>query len=69
MRGEQVKQADLSQRIQAEARATAHGLFQSYLGPDHELINMQSFYSALVHALVRRGSLPGSISGNQRHHV
>ncbi len=29
----------------------AHVLIQGYLGPDHRVINMQSFYGALVQAL------------------
>lgn len=32
-------------------RARAHGLIQGYLGPDHKVINMRDFYSALVQAL------------------
>jgi hypothetical protein len=43
--------AEFEARIEAEARATAHGLIQGYLGPDHKVTNMQSFYSALVQAL------------------
>ncbi len=35
----------------AKALATAHGLIQSYLGPDHKVIDMRAFYSALVQAL------------------
>jgi hypothetical protein len=34
-----------------DARATAHALIQSYLGPDHKVIDMAAFYSALVQAL------------------
>ena len=39
-----------------KARQTAHGLIQSYIGPDHKVIDMKAFYSALVQALreVRR---------------
>ena len=44
-------EAAFQERIQAEARATAHGLIQSYLGPDHKVIDMPSFFSALVGAL------------------
>ena len=32
----------------AKARATAHALIQGYLGPDHKVIDMKAFYSALV---------------------
>ena len=35
----------------AKARATAHALIQGYLGPDHKVINMAAFYSALVQTL------------------
>jgi hypothetical protein len=35
----------------AMARATAHALIHGYLGPDHKVINMAAFYSALVQAL------------------
>jgi len=41
----------LQDRIDVEARATAHALIQSYIGPDHKVLNMQNFYSALVQAL------------------
>jgi hypothetical protein len=38
-------------RREAEARATAHGLIQGYIGPDHKVIDMPNFYSALVQAI------------------
>lgn len=41
----------LQDRVDVEARATAHALIQGHLGPDHKVLNMQSFYSALVQAL------------------
>jgi len=41
----------LEARIEAAARATAHGIIQSYLGPDHKVIKMQDFYGALVYAV------------------
>ena len=34
-----------------KAREIAHGLIQGYIGPDHKVIDMKPFYSALVHAL------------------
>ena len=37
--------------LDAEARATAHGLIQGYLGPDHKVRSMSHFYNALVQAL------------------
>ena len=35
----------------AKARQTAHGLIQGYIGPDHKVIDMKAFFSALVRAL------------------
>jgi hypothetical protein len=35
-----------------EAEQIAHGLIQGYLGPDHKVIDMQSFYRALLEALL-----------------
>jgi hypothetical protein len=35
----------------ARARATAHGLIQGYIGPDHKVLDMAAFYSALVQTL------------------
>ena len=29
---------------------TAHGLIQGYIGPDHKVIDMKAFYSALREA-------------------
>ena len=43
--------AELDTRMDAEARATAHALIQGYLGPDHKIMSMSNFYSALVQAL------------------
>ena len=34
-----------------KARESAHGLIQGYIGPDHKVIDMKAFYSALVQAL------------------
>jgi hypothetical protein len=34
-----------------DAKQTAHGLIQSYIGPDHRVMDMPSFYGALVQAL------------------
>lgn len=42
---------ELQARMDAEAQATAHALIQGYLGPDHRVLNMQSFYGGLVKAL------------------
>jgi len=41
----------LEDRMEAEARATAQGIIQSHIGPDHKVIKMQDFYGALVFAL------------------
>lgn len=45
------KQAELDEHMDAEARAVAHGLIQGYIGPDHRVLDIPSFYSALVQAL------------------
>jgi hypothetical protein len=37
--------------MEAEARDTARNLIQHYLGPDHKVTNMESFFAALVQAL------------------
>ena len=34
-----------------KARETAKGLIQGYIGPDHKVIDMKAFYSALMQAL------------------
>ena len=34
-----------------DAKQIAHGLIQGYIGPDHRVMDMPSFYSALVQAL------------------
>ena len=34
-----------------KAREIAHGLIQGYIEPDHKVIDMKAFYSALVQAL------------------
>ena len=31
-----------------KVRETAHGLIQVYIGPDHKVIDMKAFFSALV---------------------
>ena len=36
-------------------RETAKGLIQGYIGPDHKVIDMKAFYSALVQALWEAG--------------
>lgn len=38
-------------RRDTEAQAKAHELIQGYLDPDHKVIDMASFYSALLQAL------------------
>ena len=38
-------------RGEAYAQQIDHGLIQGYIGPDHRVMDMQSFYSALVQAL------------------
>ena len=34
-----------------EATHIAHGLIQGYIGPDHRVLDMRSFFGALVQAL------------------
>jgi hypothetical protein len=34
-----------------EAQQIAHGLIQGYIGPDHRVMDISSFYGALVQAL------------------
>ena len=34
-----------------DAQQIAHGLIQGYIGPDHKVTDMRSFYEALVQAL------------------
>ena len=34
-----------------DAQQIAHGLIQSYIGPDHRVMDMQSLYRALVQSL------------------
>ncbi len=41
----------MTDEIVAKAQTTAHGLIQSYIGPDHKFLDMAAFYSALVQAL------------------
>ena len=37
--------------MEAEARETARNMIQHYLGPDHKVTNIESFFAALVQAL------------------
>ena len=39
----------------AKARQTASGLIQGYSGPDHRVIDMEAFFSALVQELREAG--------------
>lgn len=51
---------------ESEVRATAHGLIQGYIGPDHKVIDMKSFYAALVYALKQareKGRMDGRTIG------
>ncbi len=40
-----------AEAIEAEAKATAHALIPGYIGPDHRVLDMGSFYRAIVQAL------------------
>jgi hypothetical protein len=49
-------------QFKTKAEQIAHGLSQSYIGPDHKVIDMQSFYSALVQGLASpEGLSPGTL--------
>ncbi len=45
------KEVAFQERMKADADRTANALIQSYLGPDHKVLNMASFHSALSQAL------------------
>ena len=45
------KEVAFMERMKADADKKATALIQSYLGPDHRVINMQSFHSGLSQAL------------------
>jgi hypothetical protein len=51
------EEAEQEARIDDKARAMAHGLIQSYIGPDHRVVDMPSFYSALVQAIKQARSV------------
>ena len=38
-------------QLKTEAERVAHGVIQGYIGPDHRVMDMPSFYRALVQAL------------------
>lgn len=44
-----------------EAQQIAHGLIQSYIEPDHKVMDMRAFFSALVQALRRSRAFCGSL--------
>jgi len=39
------------ERLKSEADRTATALIQGYIGPDHKVLSMPNFYSALAQAL------------------
>jgi hypothetical protein len=45
------REVAFQERMKADAGKTATALIQGYLGPDHKVIDMPSFYSALSQAL------------------
>ena len=59
------EQEAIESRREAEARTTAHGLIQGYIGPDHRVIDMPNFYSALVQA-IRTARWQGQTDGGRR---
>jgi hypothetical protein len=38
-------------QFKTKSEQIAHGLIQDYIGPDHRVIDMRSFFGALVAAL------------------
>ena len=38
-------------QFKTKAEQIAHGLIQGYIGPDHKVIDMRTFFGALVAAL------------------
>ena len=46
-----MREAPMTNDTDAKACATAHGLIQGYIGPDHKVLDMRAFYLALVQAL------------------
>jgi hypothetical protein len=42
---------NLAALVDAGARDTAHALIDNFIGPDHKVLNIESFLSALVQAL------------------
>lgn len=38
-------------QFKTKAEQIAHGIIQSYIGPDHKVIDMRSFFDGLVDAL------------------
>jgi len=45
------KEAAFQEKMKSDASRTASALIESYLGPDHKVINMPNFHSALSQAL------------------
>ena len=46
-----VEEESVGARVDAQARETAFALIESFIGPDHKVLNMEGFVSALVQAL------------------
>jgi hypothetical protein len=44
-------EADFQERMRAETSKMATALIQGYLGPDHKILDMPTFHSALSQAL------------------
>ena len=45
--------------FKTKAEQIAHSLIQSYIGPDHKVIEMRQFFCALVQALAGGGRESG----------
>jgi hypothetical protein len=63
LRGEALE--GVSAMTEKEAGEIAHGLVQGFIGPDHRVMDMQSFYRALSQALQKANQQgwPGSRRG------
>jgi hypothetical protein len=49
-----------------EAQQIAHGMIQGFIGPDHRVMDMPSFYGALVQALLLPTSRAGRIAATRK---
>jgi hypothetical protein len=50
---DQAKKVAFQERMDVDVSSVARGLIQDYIGPDHKVLDMQRFHSALTNALRR----------------